>query len=424
LVLSNVANAAAEILRNTSVQHVVVTNIGDELSTPKRQLINFAVKYIKKMVPAFDIPSALSWDDAIKAPVQSFDVPKPESETLAVLQYTGGTTGVAKGAMLTHGNLANNAWQMVTHMPIAFEADPEIFVACLPLYHIYAFNLHGLCAFAEGAHNILIPNPRDIPQFCKFIGKHKITVFVGINTLFRALVRSPDFKKVDLGSLKVTSSGGMALTEDAASDWEKATGCKIIEGYGLTETSPVLTGNLFDDIRLGTIGIALPETEVRILDDAGNEMPVNEPGELCARGPQVMAGYWQREDATKEVMTEDGFFRTGDIACKDAEGFLRIVDRKKDMVLVSGFNVYPNEVEAVLTQHPDILEAAVVGVADEESGEVVKAFIVAETDELTEKEVVSYCRENLTRYKVPKYIEFRSELPKSPVGKILRKELR
>jgi long-chain acyl-CoA synthetase len=424
LVLANCAHAAAEILQNTDVKHTIVTSIADELPTPKRQLINFVVKHVKKMVPEFTIPSGLDWGDVKNHSLQAFDAPPVEASTLAVLQYTGGTTGVAKGAMLTHQNLASNAWQMVTHMPLAFETDKEVFIACLPLYHIYALNLHGLCAFSQGAHNVLIPNPRDIEQFCKFLKPHKYSVFIGINTLFRALVRSKSFAKLDHSHLKVTSAGGMALTEDAALSWKEATGCKIIEGYGLTETSPVLTGNLANDIRLGSIGVAVPDTEIRILDNDGNELPDGEAGELCARGPQVMAGYWQRPEATAEVMTKDGFFRTGDIAVKNTDGYLKIVDRKKDMILVSGFNVYPNEVEAVLTQHPDILEAAVIGIEDHETGEAVKAFIVAETDELSSSEVISYCRDNLTRYKVPKSIEFRQELPKSAVGKILRKELR
>lgn len=424
LVLSNCAVAAAEVVQFTDVQHVIVTNIADALPAPRRQIINFVVKYIKKMVPPFTIKAAFSWKDVTSHTPEPFDTPTAQASDLAVLQYTGGTTGVAKGAMLTQKNLANNAWQMVTHMPKAFEKDREIFLACLPLYHIYAFNLHGLCAFYQGAHNILIPNPRDIPQLCKAMSKHRVTVFIGINTLYRGLVRSKDFVALDHSSIKVTSAGGMALTEDAAHDWERVTGCKITEGYGLTETSPVLTGNPSEAIRLGSIGLPVPDTEIRILNDDGDEMPTGEPGELCARGPQVMAGYWQRPEATAEVMTKDGFFRTGDIALKDEDGYLTIVDRKKDMIIVSGFNVYPNEIEAVLTQHPDILEAAVIGVEDEESGETVKAFIVAETNELSADEVIEYCRDNMTRYKVPKLIEFRQELPKSAVGKILRKELR
>ena len=424
LVLSNIADSAAEIIKDTSVEHVIVTNLGDELSFPKKQLLNFAVKYLKKMVPDFHFENAIAYKDILSHTTKPFTIDKPSPDTLLVLQYTGGTTGVAKGAMLTHGNLASNVWQMIGHLPEAFSGESEVFVACLPLYHIYAYNLHGLCAFSAGACNVLIPNPRDFKAMSKALKGVPFTVLVGINTLFRGLIRSVDFQRLDFSSLKVTSAGGMALTEDAAKAWKNLTGCHVIEGYGLTETSPVLTGNYFNDIRLGYIGAPLPETEICLLDDDGNEVPEGEAGELCARGPQVMAGYWQKQDATDSVMTADGFFKTGDIASRSADGFYKIVDRKKDMILVSGFNVYPNEIEEVLCLHPDIAEAAVVGVPDPDKGEAIKAFIVAEQQELSEKELIAYCRDQLTAYKVPQFIEFRDELPKSNVGKILRRELR
>ncbi len=424
LVLSNVADNAAEIIQETSVQHVIVTDIADELSTPKRQFINFIAKYIKKLIPHFEFENAINYRETLTHQTRHFDLIKPNKNTLLVLQYTGGTTGVAKGAMLTHGNLASNVWQMVEHLPEAFSGRDEIFVACLPLYHIYAYNLHGLGAFSAGGHNILIPNPRDCKAMANTLKRVPFTVLVGINTLFRGLTRSEHFRKLNFSHLKVTSAGGMALTEDAASAWKEMTGCDVIEGYGLTETSPVLTGNYFDDIRLGYIGVALPETELKLVDEHGDEVSDGESGELCARGPQVMAGYWNKKEETEQVMTADGFFKTGDIACCSSDGFYKIVDRKKDMILVSGFNVYPNEVEEVLTLHPDITEAAVVGVPDKEKGEAIKAFIVREQEELSNSEVINYCRDQLTGYKVPQYIEFREELPKSNVGKILRRELR
>lgn len=424
LVLSNIAENAAEVIEQTSVKHVIVTDIADELPAPKRHIINFLVKYVKRMVPEFYFKHSSRYRDIAAHVPRPFSVDAPSEDSLLVLQYTGGTTGVAKGAMLTHGNLANNVWQMVQHMPEAFSSDKEIFVACLPLYHIYAYNLHGLCAFSTGCHNILIPNPRDIPAMSKSLKGIPFTVLIGINTLFRGLIRSPQFRALDFSGLKVTAAGGMALTEDAARSWKEVTGCNVLEGYGLTETSPVLTGNYFNNIRLGYIGAALPETDIKLIDDSGQEVPEGEAGELCARGPQVMAGYWQKPEETAKVMTEDGFFKTGDIAIKSSDGFYKIVDRKKDMILVSGFNVYPNEIEEVLCLHPDVTEAAVIGVPDAEKGEAIKAFIVRELDELTAEEIIDYCREELTAYKVPQYIEFRDELPKSNVGKILRKELR
>lgn len=424
LVLSNIADNAAEIIKETSVKKVIVTNLADLHNFPKKQLINFAVKYIKKMVPNFYFEHAVSFTETLKHTIKPFKKPEPKSDTLMVLQYTGGTTGLSKGAMLSHGNLASNVWQMITHMPSAFNPGSEVFIACLPLYHIYALNLHGLSSLSCGAHNILIPNPRDLPAMVKTLRSINMTVFVGINTLFTALCRFPDFKKVNFSHLKLTCSGGMALTEDAATTWKKVTGCKVLEGYGLTETSPVLTGNISTDIRMGSIGKPVPETELRLINEQGADCKVGEVGELCARGPQVMQGYWNRPKETEKVMFDGGFFRTGDMAIASEDGFYKIVDRKKDMIIVSGFNVYPNEVEDIACQHPQIIEAAAVGVPDEGSGEMVKLFVVRDDDSLTQKDVRDFCRTKLTGYKVPKVVEFKDELPKSNVGKILRRELR
>lgn len=424
IVLANVAHNAAEVVEETQVDTVIVTELGDEHDVFKRHVINFLVKHVKKMVLDYSFEKSKNYTSILASTGKPLNAVSPASNDPLMLQYTGGTTGLSKGAILTNKNLTSNVWQMITHMPVAFELGRETFVACLPLYHIYALNLHALAAFSSGCHNILIPNPRDFDAFSKALEGVPFTVFIGINTLFRALTRCEAFKHVDFSHLKITSAGGMSLTEDAAKDWEVLTGCKVIEGYGLTETSPVLTGNPSDAIRLGSIGKPLPETEIHILNERDEPVADGEIGELCARGPQVMAGYWNKSEETKKVMTKDGFFRTGDMAVSDTDGYYRIVDRKKDMILVSGFNVYPNEIEDVLTQHPDILEAAAVGVEDSECGERVRVFIVSENKDLTDKDVIRYCRKNLTGYKTPKEVVFRAELPKSNVGKILRKDLR
>ncbi len=424
IVLANVAANAAEIIEETSVEHVITTELGDEHGGLKGGLLNFVVKHVKKMVPEFHFPKSYVYKKVMRHRPAPFNISVPQSESCLMLQYTGGTTGVSKGAMLTHGNLASNVWQMISHLPEAFEEGAETFVACLPLYHIYALNLHGLSAFSMGCHNILIPNPRDLGSIIKALKGVRFTVFIGINTLFRALCRFEPFKTLDFSGLNITSAGGMALTEDAAAGWEQITGCKVCEGYGLTETSPVLTGNAYKNIKLGTIGIPLPETEIKIFDEAGNQVPDGEVGELCAKGPQVMKGYWNRLKETEQVFMANGFFKTGDMAMKCEDDNYKIVDRKKDLILVSGFNVYPNEIEDVLGQHPKIVEAAAVGMPDKESGEVVKVFVVPEVDDISAEEVIEYCRKNLTRYKVPKAVSFEKELPKSNVGKILRRELR
>ena len=424
VVLSNVASNVASVIPQTDITTVIETNFADLHPAPKRWLINYVVKHVKKLVPKYEFNNSISFRKALSRGNKAFEVQAKNADDVAVLQYTGGTTGVAKGAMLTHGNLCSNVWQMIKHMPEVFDAEREVWVACLPLYHIYAFNLHGLCSICAGAHNVLIPNPRDLHSLTQALLPHKITVFIGINTLLNALSRFEEFKQVDFSSLKITTAGGMALTEDVGRIWKEVTGSNISEGYGLTETSPVVCGNPVAAIQMGTIGIPLPETEVKVVDDNGNTLPPGETGELLVRGPQIMKGYWQRPAETDNVLSNDGWLKTGDMAVIKDDGYLKIVDRKKDMILVSGFNVYPNEVEDVVCTHPDIIEAAAVGVPDLESGEVVKLFVVTQNETLTEDDVYDFCKERLTGYKRPKIIEFRDSLPKSNVGKILRKDLR
>lgn len=425
VVLSNVANVAADILEETDVKHVIVTDIADLHPTPKRQVINFAVRYLKKMVPPYTFRHGLAFRDAVAKPAQALKPFQSNSDSLFALQYTGGTTGVAKGAMLSHGNLAANVWQMVSHMPEAFKESQETFICCLPLYHIYAFNLHGLCAFSYGEHNILIPNPRDLISMVNALKKVKMTVFVGINTLYVALCRDESFRQqVDFSHLQISSAGGMAMTVDASLAWQALTGCEVCEGYGLTETSPVICGNKIGSIRLGTVGPPMIDTEIRLLGDDGEVVAEGEAGELCVRGPQVMKAYWNRPDETAKVLSDDGWFCTGDMAVRLDDGAYKLVDRKKDMIIVSGFNVYPTEVEDVVSQHPGVVEAAVVGISDSQCGETVKLFVVPAHKDVTEDEIRAHCRENLTGYKRPKIIEFRDSLPKSNVGKILRRELR
>lgn len=424
VVLANVADKAAEVLPQTDVETVIVTQVGDLLPPVKRLLVNGVVKYIKRAVPSFQFKNSLSLSQALdlgKLPPRPVNV-RPES--LLLLQYTGGTTGVAKGAMLTHGNLSANVQQVLNHMSKLFKTDSQVVAVALPLYHIFAFNLHGLCAVSRGAHNILIPNPRDLPAFIKALKPYKVSLFVAVNTLYNALIRYPDFQKLDFSELKTSAAGGMAVTEDVAKRWREITGCPICEGYGLTETSPVLISNPDGAPQPGTIGTPVMDTEIRIVDEQGRDVEPGQPGELLARGPQVMLGYWKKEEATAEVLDADGWFKTGDIAIRRPDGYYKIVDRKKDMILVSGFNVYPNEVEDVATQHPDIVEAAVIGVPSTETGEAVKLFVVVGERKVPEDEIIAFCRQRLTGYKVPKIIEYRDSLPKSNVGKILRRELR
>ncbi len=424
VILANMADKAEAILDKTDIKTVVVTEIADMLPAPKRWLINSVVKHLKKMVPAYNLPSAKTFLSAVKqGSTGNFNQVDCKPSDVAVLQYTGGTTGVAKGAMLTHSNLVANMRQsrcLLRHLM----GDEQVTMICpLPLYHIYAFTVHCMVGMEIGAHNVLIPNPRDLPAFVKALQKKPFHVFVGLNTLFVALANNAAFKALDFSALKMTLSGGMALTEHASSEWQQVTGCAVTEGYGLTETSPIACANPPGHEQVGCIGLPVPNTELKVVNDQGEEQPVGEAGELCIRGPQVMKGYWQRPDATAESI-KDGWFYTGDIALIQENGYARIVDRAKDMILVSGFNVYPNELENVLTSHPDVVECAAVGVPHEKSGEVVKMFVVRGNPDLTERDVIEFMRGQVTSYKRPKIVEFRDELPKSNVGKILRKELR
>lgn len=425
VVLSNVAEALAGVISETSIEQVVITDIGDFMPWLKAKVVNFACKYVKKLVPNVGFPESVSFLEALKLG-KRYAAPSVvrQPDDLLVLQYTGGTTGLSKGAMLSNSNLMENVRQIKTHLPEFFSEEAEIFAAPLPLYHIYALNLHLMAGFSNGAHSILIPNPRDLPSLFDALKPFSPTVFVGINTLFNAMLKHPRFQEIDFSKLKVTAAGGMALTTETAHAWEEATHCKISEGYGLTETSPVVSTNALSAIKAGTIGTPLPDTEVKVIDENGNALPVNEPGELCVKGPQVMQGYWQNPEATAQVLTADGWFKTGDIAVIRDDGYLKIVDRKKDMIIVSGFNVYPNEVEDVAMMHPNIIEAAVIGVPMSQGGEQVKIFVVSDSEKLSEEDVIAHCRENLTPYKVPKLVEFRDSLPKTNVGKILRRELR
>ncbi len=424
VVLANIAKNAAAILPETAVEDVIVTELADLHPPLKRLLINVVVKYIKKMVLPFHFSRQTSLRDALDKAQEPCKPVTVTPDDVAVLQYTGGTTGVAKGAMLTHRNLVANMLQVNLHMHKVFRPNQELYIAPLPMYHIYAFTIHCTSALSLGNHNLLIPNPRDIPAFVSAIQGKPFTCFVGLNTLFNALLRNPDFIKLDFSHLHLTSSGGMALMAETARHWTQVTGSPISEGYGLTETSPVVAINQPDAVQMGTVGTPLPDTECKVIDDEGRSLPTGEPGELCVRGPQVMKGYWQRPDATAEVLDDDGWFKTGDIAIIQADGYIKIVDRKKDMINVSGFKVFPNEVEDVLTNHADIVEAAVVGVKDDEGNEVVKAFVVSSNPALTAEQVRAYAKTQLTPYKVPHQVEFRSELPKSNVGKVLRRELR
>lgn len=425
VVLANMAENAEKVLPHTGIEHVIVTEIADMHSPIKRTLMNAVVKHVKKMVPPFNLPQAHKLPAVLSAGArEKFTPVECKQDDIAVLQYTGGTTGVAKGAMLTHGNLVANLLQTRPMMEDMVVEGQEVVIAPLPLYHIYSFTLNCGIMLEAGAHNVLIPNPRDIPGFVKELKNHKFTAFLGLNTLFVALCNNEDFQDLDFSSLKLTSSGGMALTSDTAKMWERVTGCEICEGFGMTETSPVVTFNPHSAIQIGTIGLPIPSTVVKTLDEEGNETPLGEPGELCVKGPQVMRGYWQRPEDTQKSFTDDGYLRTGDIALIQEDGYIRIVDRKKDMIIVSGFNVFPNEIEDVVSSHPKVVECAAVGVPDAKSGEAVKVYLVPSAEGVTENELKEFCRERLTAYKVPKKFEFRDELPKTNVGKILRRELR
>ncbi|MBX2966527.1 MAG: AMP-binding protein [Cyclobacteriaceae bacterium] len=427
VIVANFAHSLEKILSNTSIKHIIVTQLGDMLGGLKGMLVNFVVKRIKKMVPPFNLPAAVNFMDALKKGAGcSFSKPIITNEDIAVLQYTGGTTGVAKGAQLSHGNIvAHNS--MIAHWFYPYlKQTPgvqEVIITAIPMYHIFALTVNGVLMFSAGAKSILITNPRDIPGFVKELKKHKFSIVTGVNTLFNGLLNNPDFANLDFSFLKGAVGGGMAVQDVVAKKWQEATGKPLVEGYGLSETSPVLCCNPLDGThQMGTIGLPVPSTEVAIFDDDGNQLPQGETGEICARGPQVMTGYWEKDN--EGVFFPGGWFRTGDIGLMTEQGFFKIVDRKKDMIKVSGFNVFPNEIENVLAAHPKILELAAIGVPDEKSGEAIKAFVVKRDPSLTADEVLAYARENLTNYKVPRHIEFRTELPKTNVGKILRRALK
>jgi long-chain acyl-CoA synthetase len=429
IVLENFATTVEKVLAHTAVKHVIVASMGDLLGF-KGVIVNLVVRRVKKMVPAFSLPGAVNFNDALASGRgMTFKKPAIGPDDTAFLQYTGGTTGVSKGATLLHRNIVANVLQNDAWLQPALALEPkvdQILVVCaLPLYHIFALTACYLLAVRAGGCNLLIPNPRDIAGFIKELMKYQVNSFPAVNTLYNGLMHHPDFKKVDFSKLKISNGGGMAVQRPVAEQWQKLTGCGIAEGYGLSETSPTLTCNLATATGFnGSIGIPVSSTYISIRDDDGNEVPLGEAGEICAKGPQVMVGYWNRPDETARVMTADGYFRTGDIGVMGPDGYIKIVDRKKDMILVSGFKVYPNEIEEVIAGHPGVLECAVIGVPDEKSGEAVKAFIVKRDPNLTAADITKYCHEQLTNYKVPRHIEFRTELPKTNVGKILRRQLR
>lgn len=426
VVLANMADKVERVRARTQLEYVLVCELGDMHPPVKRVLINAVVKHVKKLVPSYHLPDAISLRKAISSgKAARWERPTLALDDVAVLQYTGGTTGVAKGAMLTHRNLLANMLQGRMALTQGLVAGQETLVAPLPLYHIYAFTIHLACMLAEGNHSLLIPNPRDIPGFVKTLKSSEFTMFVGLNTLFVALCNNPAFQALDFSKLKITTSGGVALTRKAAEEWKRVTGSDISEGYGMTETSPIVSFNPLDAIQLGTIGRPMPSTEVRLYDDEGGLVAMGERGELCVKGPQVMKGYWQREQATRESYTADGFLRTGDIAVFQDDGYMRIVDRKKDMIIVSGFNVYPNEVEDVIVRHPEVLETAAVSVTDERSGEAIKLYVVLKDGSQLDAETLrDWSRKELASYKVPRHVVFIDELPKTNVGKVLRRELR
>lgn len=429
VIIENFASVYEKILGKTPVKHVVVASVGDMLGLIKGTIVNFVLRKIRKQIPKWNIPGAVSFNDAqSRVDAKQYKRPVLTLDDTVVLQYTGGTTGVAKGAELTHRNLVANMLQIRNLFDSKFKTIERVeyrFVAALPLYHIFAFTLCELYALCQGATNLLIPNPRDLPALVKEVGKFKPTLFPAVNTLFNALIHNEEFKQLDHSNMLIAVGGGMAVLPSTAAAWKKYTGIIIHEGYGLSETSPAVVFNPPVTTEFsGCIGIPIPSTDAALLDDDGKAVQIGEQGEICIRGPQVMKGYWNRPEETKEVMTADGFFRTGDIGVMDERGYIKIVDRKKDMILVSGFNVYPNEIEEVIATHPKVLEVAAVGITDEKSGEVPKIFVVKKDDSLTTEEILAYAKENLTGYKRPRYVEFMPELPKSNVGKILRKELR
>ncbi|ESE42984.1 MAG: long-chain-fatty-acid--CoA ligase FadD [Shewanella xiamenensis] len=426
VVVSNFARTLEEVVDQTPVKSVIITSLGDQLSAPKRTLVNFVVKYIKKLVPKYDLPHALSMRETLsRGRRMQYVKPVITADDLAFLQYTGGTTGVSKGAMLTHKNVVANVLQANGAYSPALRDGNEFVVTALPLYHIFALTVNCLLFLHKGSQNLLITNPRDIPGFVAELKKYPFTALTGVNTLFNALVNSSDFAELDFSRLKLSIGGGMAVQKAVADKWQSITKTRLLEGYGLTEASPLLTCCPYNlDGYNGSIGFPAPSTLIQVRDDAGNVLPQGETGELFGKGPQIMKGYWQRPEETAKVIDKDGWLATGDIGYMDEQGFFYIVDRKKDMILVSGFNVFPNEVEEVVALHPKVIEVAAVGVPNDASGELVKVFVVAKDKSLTADDIIKHCRAHLTGYKVPKLVEFRDELPKTNVGKILRRELR
>jgi long-chain acyl-CoA synthetase len=433
IILETFCTTLQQVLARTAVKHVVVASMGDMLGFLKGSIVNFQLRHVHKVVPAFELPGHVRFLDALDAGARGRLVPANAGPTdVAFLQYTGGTTGVSKGATLTHRNLVANVLQLEAWVKPALSDTsrgpvPEqmIYICALPLYHVFALTVNCLGGMRLGAMNVLIANPRDMARFVQIVGKYKFNVFPGVNTLYNGLAENAEFRKLDFSSLRIANGGGMAVQKAVSDKWLALTGIPIVEGYGLSETSPIATCNPVTSAEYnGSIGLPVSSTEIAILDDAGQPVPLGQPGEIAIRGPQVMAGYWQRPDETAKVMTPDGFFKSGDIGIMDERGYTKIVDRKKDMIIVSGFNVYPNEIESVIATHPKVLECAAIGVADERSGEAVKVFIVRKDPSLTEAELQEFFKQQFTGYKKPKFIEFRDELPKSNVGKILRRELR
>jgi long-chain acyl-CoA synthetase len=425
VILENFASVLQQVRDKTPLKHVVVTSLGEMLGL-KGLIVNLVVRKVKKMVPAYDLPGAISFKDALgEGSGKTLTTPPLTHEDIAFLQYTGGTTGVSKGAMLLHRNIIAALLQYKAWLAPRIGNERAVIITALPLYHIFSLTVNCLVMMVIGGENVLITNPRDIPGFVKELAKHKYSIITGVNTLFNALLNNPDFAKLDFSSLKLSVGGGMAVQKATAERWKQVTGVALVEGYGLTETSPSATANPPTAAEYtGSIGVPMPSTEVVLRDDNDKDIAIGQPGEICIRGPQVMAGYWQQPAETAKVLGKDGFLHTGDIGIMDEKGFIRIVDRKKDMILVSGFNVYPNELEQVVAMHPGVLECAVIGVPDEHSGEVPKVFVVKKDPQLTEQDILEHCKKELTGYKRPKYVEFRTDLPKTNVGKILRRALR
>ena len=425
VILENFGHVLQEVRARTALKHVVLTSLGELLGL-KGLLVNFVVRKVKKMVPAFDLAGAVTFGDALaEGAGKPLKTPALGHDDIAFLQYTGGTTGVSKGAMLLHRNIIAALLQYRVWLSPAMRGERPVIITALPLYHIFSLTVNCLNMMVLGGENILITNPRDIPGFVKELARHRYNIITGVNTLFNALLHNAEFCKLDFSALRLAVGGGMAVQKAVADRWKEVTGVTLIEGYGLTETSPSATANPPDlPAYTGTIGIPMPSTDIEMRDDNNRAVPLGQPGEICIHGPQVMAGYWQRPDETAKVLGPDGFLHTGDVGIMDERGFIRIVDRKKDMILVSGFNVYPNEIEQVVAMHPGVLECAAIGVPDEHSGEVPKVFVVKKDPQLTEQDVLELCKKELTGYKRPKYVEFRAELPKTNVGKILRRALR